>query len=121
MIKIFLYFYQIGAHGDNQPFDGPGNVLAHAFYPRYGGDVHFDDDEDWVKSAAQVTGNKKNLLRVAMHEIGHSLGLQHSTLTSAVMHATYHNGFNNPSLDELSADDILGIQDIYGKSQFFSY
>ena len=32
-------------HGDNEGFDGKGGVLAHSFYPLYGGDVHFDDDE----------------------------------------------------------------------------
>ena len=46
----------LGAHDtkiDSLSFDGPGHILAHAFYPRFGGDVHFDDEEIWTIDARE--------------------------------------------------------------------
>ena len=58
------------------PFDGPGGVLAHTFYPLHGGDVHFDGEEEWVVRPGQGRGGA-HLRLVAAHEFGHSLGLPH--------------------------------------------
>ena len=62
--------FSSGDHGDDDPFDGRGGTLAHAFFPVFGGDVHFDSEENWtVKSFDGVS-----LVQSATHEIGHSLG-----------------------------------------------
>ncbi|KAG9491353.1 hypothetical protein GDO78_000057 [Eleutherodactylus coqui] len=101
--------YSCLEHGDFFPFDGPGGVLAHAFPPgeHLGGDVHFDDEETWT-----VDSEDCSLFSVAVHEFGHTLGLAHSSNPHALMYPIY-TYFNSKNLS-LPADDVLGIQALYG-------
>jgi matrix metalloproteinase-14 (membrane-inserted) len=95
-------------HGDGDPCDGKGGTLAHAFFPVYGGDAHFDDSETWTINSYKGT----NLLQTAAHEFGHSLGLSHSDQHRAMM-APFYRGYNAQLA--LDADDITAIQLLYGK------
>lgn len=105
-------FFGTRSHGDPFPFDGPSGTLAHAFYPLNNqgtaGDMHFDDDERFTEKSDQG----RNLMWVATHELGHSLGLAHSNVKDAVMYPYYHGYRPNFKLQD---DDIRGIQSIYGK------
>uniref|UniRef100_A0A8D0GAE3 interstitial collagenase n=1 Tax=Sphenodon punctatus TaxID=8508 RepID=A0A8D0GAE3_SPHPU len=112
-IADIMISFVAGDHGDNSPFDGPNGLLAHAFQPAplIGGDVHFDEDEFWTKGSSS---HGYALFLVAAHEIGHSLGLSHSTDPGALMYPTY--AYTEPNRFHLPQDDINGIQAIYGKS-----
>ena len=103
--------FEKGEHGDDAKFDGPGGFRAHAYFPGYGGDAHFDDDEKWT--LGQTTSkNGSRLLLVATHELGHSLGLGHSEHKNALM-ASSHEEWKGKV--KLSDDDIQAIQALYGK------
>lgn len=94
-------------HGDNNPFDGQGQTLAHAFFPQFGGDAHFDDDEPWTINLPDGV----DFFQVATHEFGHSLGLAHSNIYSALM-APFYKGHTKDF--KLGRDDVAAIQALYG-------
>jgi uncharacterized protein YraI/predicted Zn-dependent protease len=101
-----------GNHGDGQPFDGPGDILGHSFFPiswlgSLAGDIHLDDSETWVVDLPTQQG-QAHLKTVVMHEAGHALGLDHSQDSSALMWAEYQG------VRVLAPDDIAGAQSLYG-------
>ncbi|XP_054168178.1 collagenase 3-like [Oppia nitens] len=114
---IVISFYK-GSHGDVYPFDGPGFVLGHAFFPGddIGGDAHFDADEQWDQRQFNPNDNPNNrdgvsLFSVAAHEFGHSLGLAHSSVSGSLMFPYYQTLDNNFHLPH---DDTSAIQELYG-------
>jgi hypothetical protein len=102
-----------------EPIDGVDNIVGLTQYDdkqdQFGGlamqktAIEFDSDENWVQAGNKVvSGDGLNLYPVALHEIGHAIGLAHYFDAPAIM---------NPVIDvaDLTQSDIDGIQALYGR------
>lgn len=92
-------------------FDGPNGVLAHGYFPppngnSIAGDIHFDTAEVWDIGFA---GSGFSIFQVFAHELGHALGLAHTAVPNSLMNPFYTEAFSGPQ-----ADDIAGMQQLYG-------
>jgi len=72
-------------------------------------DIVFNSAETWdVYSGSLRFDGTNEFERVALHELGHALGLNHSNANAAIMRAFMSD------TDSLQSDDIAGIASIYG-------
>ena len=107
-----LPIIRIGQHNIDGQATG---TLAHAWEPGEGGrngDMHFDINETWIFGA--TSGTTIDILEVAAHEIGHTIGLDHETVNPSLMTPTHARLYSGPGTGSLLADDIAGIQHLYG-------
>lgn len=97
-----------GTHSTDAILDGPAGILSHPSTTPGQAYIHFDDDENWVDAITVGASGNKDLQTVAMHEIGHKLGLGHSGDVNSLMYHLYSG-----SRRTLTSDDINGIRSIY--------
>jgi hypothetical protein len=104
-------FSHIYINGVDPPDPQDPIAKAQAYFP--GGaetDVQFDESDPWQ---AAGTTHIPDIFGAATHEIGHTLGLNHSDDPTAVMYWIFQR-FQGLGTGHLSPDDIAGIQSIYG-------
>lgn len=95
--------------------DGPNNQLAVTDFSYRGpsmvsATITFDSAEGWRTSGSKVvSASGVNLFPVALHEIGHAIGLDHYNDVLAVM-----NSILASSLVDLTQSDVDGIRALYG-------
>ena len=94
--------------------DGRGGTLAQAYLPddlnrsRLAGDVQFDSSENWEVGNDQGS-RATDLLYVAVHEIGHAIGLEHSDVNGSVLEPTVSPNQFFTSLDDDDRDAALAL------------
>ena len=105
------HYYHDGSDADN---GGTPSPKAFGYFPGFGGyiagDIQFDNGDPW---AVMGTSDMPDILGIVTHEIGHALGLAHTTVAGSVMFPAALR-MNGPGTGTLTQDDIDGIRSLYG-------
>ncbi len=106
-----LRFTEVSTGGDIiitfGQIDGAYGILGQTYYPT-NGDMEYDIAETWTDQVRNSTGQPVDLVTVAAHEIGHTIGLGHSNASGALMGPYYYSSHRY-----LSQDDIDGVRSLY--------
>lgn len=106
-----LYFWHYRINGPDPP-NGPPTIKALSACLGFGKfcDVSFDDGDPW-QEAGELS--KPDVLGATIHEVGHFLGLDHSTNPEVNMYTTFHRT-SGLGTGRLFDDDLAGIHLLYG-------
>lgn len=76
-------------------------------------DVIFDSNLQWSVYSGDLVPGKEDLRRVALHEFGHVLGLDHPDAHGQSQWALMNSDVSN--IENLQVDDVAGVIAIYGR------
>jgi len=82
--------FATGNTATDNPFDGPGGVVAHTFYPAPPNAEQSPATCTSTLRKAGESARERTCFSVALHEAGHALGLPHTDVPGAVMYPYYH-------------------------------
>jgi hypothetical protein len=81
---------------------------------RVEGDIIFNSGKTWDSYAGLLRSPTYDLHRVAIHELGHVLGLDHPDQATPPQNVVAVMNSRISSLDTLAMDDINGAENLYG-------
>lgn len=100
VLAVTIYYYTTTPRADGT-------------YPRTQADIIFNSAYAW-DSYRGALRSAEEIQRVALHELGHVLGLKHPDLASPPQYVTALMNSQVSNLDTLASDDIAGAQFLYG-------
>uniref|UniRef100_A0A0N5BX80 ZnMc domain-containing protein n=1 Tax=Strongyloides papillosus TaxID=174720 RepID=A0A0N5BX80_STREA len=119
--NIDIFFAKFD-HNDLEAFDGSNGIIAHSGkISKNESFIHFDASEKWATNSKMK--NRLDLKLVALHEIGHILGLSHNSFDNSIMNP-YYIYYKSPNYNippAIHAQDITAIKKLYTTTDNITY